>query len=83
MRLLRCAGWILLALSLGACPTVDPKEVCESDADCFDGYACDLADTQICLRACFNNNDCVEGQVCVTLAGNTRNVCRSEDPTGT
>lgn len=63
-------------LSALGCGGTDVKMECESNDDCFAGYACDLASTLQCLRACETSNDCVGSEECDVPGGETTGVCR-------
>ncbi|MEO1481053.1 MAG: hypothetical protein AAFU77_03025 [Myxococcota bacterium] len=58
---------------------VDPEVQCESDEQCFDGYACDPVG-RTCLRACeaaTESADCLSSQFCDVATGQSSGVCRA------
>ena len=75
-----------LALAAAGCGGVDAKAKCTSDADCFEGYACDLAQTNQCMRRCDTTatpadcarpgNCCLASETCDPIGGGTAGVCR-------
>ena len=68
-----------LALAVAGCGGVDAKTKCTSDKDCFEGYACDLAQTEQCLRRCDTTavpTGCLASETCDAVAGGTAGVCR-------
>ncbi len=82
MRLVTLTCALGLALAAAGCGGVDAKTACASDADCFTGYACDLADTKQCLRRCDQPNPavpatgCLDSETCVLRTGETVGVCK-------
>lgn len=63
--------WLTLVFVFGGCPEVDPRNMCEKDAECHEGYVCDT-NTKTCLRGCTANADCIDkSQLCDV------NVCRT------
>lgn len=81
--MLRLALVSTLALGAGigiACGAATGVGECSTNADCFEGYACDVAQTKICLRECTTENvdsDCLQGQTCDIVEGEATGVCRS------
>lgn len=76
---MRCSTGLFLAYMLaGGCGGVDAVQPCESNADCFEdsGYICDAGDTQLCLRRCESDADCLASQVCDELPNQALGVCR-------
>ena len=70
---------ILAASAASACPSVEAKLTCETDSDCFEGYACDTLVSKKCLRACTSateEEDCLASQYCDVPAGESKGVCR-------
>ncbi len=67
-----------LALAVAGCGGIDAKTKCTSDADCFEGYACDLAQTDQCMRRCDTTvaTDCLASETCDPISGGTAGVCR-------
>ena len=59
--------WVEKGKVVGKCGV---EEKCTSDADCPEGYYCDI-DSGNCLkeRSCINDNDCPEGYYCDTSTG--------------
>lgn len=73
----RLAFALAFALVPFGCGGVDGPSPCDADADCFDGYACDTAQTSQCLRACTTDGDCVAAEHCDIPAGADQGVCRA------
>ena len=77
-------NWKLLIIALTvlgavACLEVSPQTLCSTDSDCFEGYACDAADSRSCLRACEPSADaqCLSSETCVaTTADGDTGVCK-------
>jgi hypothetical protein len=59
-----------------ACANVEANLTCTSNDDCFENYACDLAQTNVCLRSCEDGDGCLASQFCDVEAGDTAGVCR-------
>lgn len=77
--------WVLSLLILSAVAVlpvacgVDPDVQCESNDECFDGYACDTLN-RVCLRACetaTESTDCLASQFCDVDDGQSTGVCRA------
>ncbi len=68
-----------LALAAAGCGGIDAKTKCTSDADCFEGYACDVAQTEQCMRRCSTtaaDTGCLASETCDSISGGTTGVCR-------
>lgn len=79
-RLTLCTLLAAAAFGLHACGAATGVGECSTNADCFEGYACDVAQTKICLRECTTENvdsDCLQGQTCDIVEGEATGVCRS------
>ena len=82
-----CMNWNILifaltALCTSACLEVTPQTLCSTDADCFDGYACDETDSRSCLRACDPSAtaECLSSESCVaSSADDSTGVCKPND----
>jgi hypothetical protein len=83
--------WYRLALALalglvaitGCLSGAEFKETCDTDADCFVGYACadePSLSAKICFRRCAGQSDCLDSQTCDIVAGDTEGVCRAITP---
>jgi hypothetical protein len=65
-----------IGLTLAACGGVEVRATCTSSTDCFAGYACDTALTNVCLRGCDASGGCLAAEVCDIPSGSTTGVCR-------
>ena len=79
---MRIFAFVVLAFVVAAasCGGDSVPATCATNADCFDGYACDTAGAQICLRSCTEATvatDCLAGQACVIPDGAANGVCKT------
>ena len=80
MRAFQCLS-ILVVLACLGCPEVDPVLECDADADCHDGYLCDVSYTRICLSQCSADEDCItNSQVCDPVKSVCRTKCGENAP---
>jgi len=74
----------LTSISMG-CLEVTPQTLCSTDADCFEGYTCDAADSRSCLRACDPQADgqCLSSETCTPTSDDSENgVCKPSSGDG-
>jgi hypothetical protein len=81
MRLVIVLSAVTL-IFVASCGGKESKLTCESDQECHEGYACDTLLTQVCLRACSNEDDCLAVQYCDIAAGDSAGVCRDGTSSG-
>lgn len=69
---------LMTSIAIG-CLEVTPQTLCSTNADCFEGYACDAADSRSCLQSCDPqaNAECLSSEECtpITDSGDT-GVCK-------